>query len=64
MTWTFAFDPLIAQWARSSLAGTGQQVVLLWGLQEAQVIALVTGALALSVFMWRSLDIRNRLTSA
>ena len=32
-----------------------QEVVLLWGLQEAQVIALVTGALALAVLLWRSM---------
>jgi hypothetical protein len=28
--------------------------VLMWGLQEAQVIALVTGVLALGVLVWRS----------
>jgi hypothetical protein len=29
-------------------------VAVLWGLQEAQVIALVTGALALGLLVWRS----------
>ena len=31
-----------------------QEVVVAWGLQEAQVIALATGVLALGVLIWRS----------
>ena len=31
-----------------------QEVVLVWGLQEAQVIALVTGVVALGVLLWRT----------
>ena len=41
-----------------------QEVVLLWGLQEAQVIALVTGVLALGVLIWRSVATRNQLIPA
>ncbi len=32
-----------------------QETIILWGLQEAQVIALVTGAIALGVLIWRRL---------
>ena len=40
-----------------------QEAVLLWGLQEAQVIALVTGLLAVGVLGWRSLRPSLKLAS-
>jgi phosphatidylglycerol:prolipoprotein diacylglycerol transferase len=38
---------------RFSLTYLRQETVIVWGLQEAQVIALVTGIAALGVLLWR-----------
>ncbi len=38
---------------RFSLTYLRQETIIVWGLQEAQVIALVTGIAALAVFVWR-----------
>ncbi|MBV8714268.1 MAG: prolipoprotein diacylglyceryl transferase [Chloroflexi bacterium] len=40
---------------RFTLTYLRQETVIVWGLQEAQVIALVTGALAIGVMVWRLL---------
>jgi len=40
-----------------------QETIVAWGLQEAQVIALITGVLALAVLVWRALRRPVRLPS-
>jgi phosphatidylglycerol:prolipoprotein diacylglycerol transferase len=40
-----------------------QETIVLWGLQEAQVIALVTGILALGMMVWRMSAMRWRFAT-
>jgi phosphatidylglycerol:prolipoprotein diacylglycerol transferase len=48
---------------RFSLTFFRQETVVLWGLQEAQVIAVVTGLLALGVMLWRMSLMRWRFAT-
>lgn len=48
---------------RFGLTYLRQETVIVWGLQEAQVIALATGALALGVMAWRLSTLRWRFAT-
>jgi phosphatidylglycerol:prolipoprotein diacylglycerol transferase len=48
---------------RFTLTFFRQETVVLWGLQEAQVIALVTGVIALGVAAWRMTSARWRFAT-
>jgi phosphatidylglycerol:prolipoprotein diacylglycerol transferase len=48
---------------RFALTFFRQETVVLWGLQEAQVIALVTGVIALGVAAWRMTSARWRFAT-
>jgi phosphatidylglycerol---prolipoprotein diacylglyceryl transferase len=43
---------------RFGLTFLRQETIIIWGLQEAQVIALITGASALGVMAWRMSQMR------
>ena len=48
---------------RFTLTYLRQETVIVWGLQEAQLIALVTGAAALGVMAWRMSRVRWRFAT-
>ena len=48
---------------RFGLTYLRQETVIVWGLQEAQVIALVTGVLAIGVMAWRMSQLRWRFAT-
>jgi phosphatidylglycerol:prolipoprotein diacylglycerol transferase len=48
---------------RFGLTFLRQETIVLWGLQEAQVIALITGVLALGVLVWRMSAARWRFAA-
>jgi phosphatidylglycerol:prolipoprotein diacylglycerol transferase len=48
---------------RFSLTYLRQETIIVWGLQEAQVIALVTGVVAIGVMLWRTSQVRWRFAS-
>jgi phosphatidylglycerol---prolipoprotein diacylglyceryl transferase len=48
---------------RFALTYLRQETVIVWGLQEAQVIALITGAVAVIVMVWRMSSARWRFAT-
>ena len=56
---TFLFAAIGYAVIRFGLTFLRQETVIIWGLQEAQVIALVSGIVALGVLVWRLATPRN-----
>jgi phosphatidylglycerol---prolipoprotein diacylglyceryl transferase len=48
---------------RFSLTYLRQETIVVWGLQEAQVIALITGVVALAIMVWRTSRMRWRFAT-
>lgn len=60
---TFLIGAIGYAFIRFGLTYLRQETVVLWGLQEAQLIAVVSGLAALGVMLWRLSAIRWRFAT-